>query len=74
MKKVQNTDEPMPNFFLVCVDFIVFLALFSNFKPPPPHPLHKGSAVYLTIEYWADSDLGGGGGGGAGVLSFSPHT
>ena len=36
MKKIQNTGEPMPNFFLVGVDFIVFLAFFSNFKPPIP--------------------------------------
>ena len=45
MKKVQNTGEPMPNFFLG-VDFIVFPFLFFfNFK----NPSHKGSAVFLNI-------------------------
>ena len=36
MKKVQNTGEPMPNFFLVGVDFIVFLAFFQILSPPIP--------------------------------------
>ena len=41
--------EPMPIFFLG-VDFIVFpVVFFSNFKPHL-HPLHKGSAVFLSIE------------------------
>ena len=46
-EKVQNTGEPMPNFFLG-VDFIVFLAFFFQIlsPPPPPHSPHKGSAVF----------------------------
>ena len=73
----------MPNFFLVGVDFIVFLALIQILSRP--HPPHKGSAVYLTIEYWADSDLHcnccgpvqgvrvPGRGGGVGTLIFSAY-
>ena len=46
-EKVQDTVEPMPNFFLG-VDLFFFQAFFSSkFKPPPPH---KGSAVFLNIE------------------------
>ena len=37
----------MPNNFygLYCFSCI----FFSNLKPPPPHPPHKGSAVFLNI-------------------------
>ena len=45
-EKVQNTGEPMPNFFLG-VDSIVFLAFFFQILSPPPP--HKGSAVSLDI-------------------------
>ena len=45
-EKVQNTREPMANFFLG-VGLIVFFQLFSNFKPPPPP--HMDSVVFLNI-------------------------
>ena len=43
-------------FFLSRCGIHCFSSFFSNFKPSPHSP-HKDSAVYLTIEYWADSDL-----------------
>ena len=51
-EKVQNTGEPMPNFFLGVGLIVFFPHFFSNFKPPPPH---MGSAAFS--EHWADSDL-----------------
>ena len=44
-EKVQNTGEPMPNFFLG-VALIVFQAFicFQILRPPPPH---RGSAVFF---------------------------
>ena len=48
-EKVQNTGEPMPYFFLRC-GLYRFSSIFFKFQaPPPPHPLHKGSAVSLDI-------------------------
>ena len=53
-EKVQNTGEPMPNFFLRS-GLYCFLAFFSNFKPPPPPSPSQGLCCFS--EHWADSDL-----------------
>ena len=49
-EKVQNTGEPMPNFFLMCglYGFLKF-DFFFQILSPPPHPPHKGSTVFLNI-------------------------
>ena len=45
-EKVQNTGEPMPNFFFGVGLIVLNPALFFlKFKPPP----HMGSAVFLNI-------------------------
>ena len=45
-EKVQNTGQPLPNFFLG-VGLIVFFQHFIQILSPPPP--HMGSAVFLNI-------------------------
>ena len=54
-EKVQNTGEPMPNFFLG-VALIVFPAfIFFQILSPPPTP-SQGLCCFFS-EHWTDSDV-----------------